>query len=272
MDVNDDTRARKRLPLWAWVVIGLGAAVVLVLASPVILVMALVVLVTAVVGLAKGTPTWLRFRSPTSAGIVLASAIAAVVVTAPMASVWLPDDSTRAAATAERGDTSAAARLARAATASPTPTPTPTPVVTTSDEIVVEAIAFERTTAEDAALAKGQTRVSAGQDGQRSLTYRVTRTDGVESGRELVSDVVTIAPVAEVTITGTYVAPPPPPPPAAPSGCDSNYADACVPIDSDVDCAGGSGNGPSYFSGVARVVGVDVYDLDRDKDGYACEP
>ena len=52
------------------------------------------------------------------------------------------------------------------------------------------------------------------------------------------------------------------------SACDPNY-DGCVPIDSDVDCAGGSGNGPSY-TGQVQVVGVDVYDLDRDGDGVAC--
>jgi hypothetical protein len=78
--------------------------------------------------------------------------------------------------------------------------------------------------------------------------------------------------VTQVTSIGTYVAPPPPPPAAqAASGCDGNYADACVPIASDVDCAWGSGDGPAYFDGVARVVGSDVYDLDRDGDGYACE-
>jgi len=54
--------------------------------------------------------------------------------------------------------------------------------------------------------------------------------------------------------------------------CDPNYGGACVPIASDVDCAGGSGNGPAYFSGVAKVIGTDIYDLDRDHDGYACEP
>ncbi|WP_431606782.1 hypothetical protein [Mycolicibacterium neoaurum] len=27
--------------------------------------------------------------------------------------------------------------------------------------------------------------------------------------------------------------------------CDPNYSGACVPIASDVDCAGGSGNGPA---------------------------
>lgn len=98
--------------------------------------------------------------------------------------------------------------------------------------------------------------------------------DGAEVSRELVSDVVTVEPVAEVTTIGTYVAPPPEPEPAPADpggGCDPNYADACVPIASDVDCAGGSGNGPAYFDGIARVIGVDIYDLDRDGDGYACE-
>lgn len=66
--------------------------------------------------------------------------------------------------------------------------------------------------------------------------------------------------------------PPPPPPPAAPSGggCDRNYS-GCVPIASDVDCAGGSGNGPAYTSGPVTVIGIDIYDLDADGDGIGCE-
>lgn len=70
--------------------------------------------------------------------------------------------------------------------------------------------------------------------------------------------------------------PPPPPPPVAvqpflPTGsCDPNYS-GCVPIDSDVDCAGGSGNGPSYADGPVSVIGRDVYDLDSDGDGIACD-
>lgn len=61
--------------------------------------------------------------------------------------------------------------------------------------------------------------------------------------------------------------------PAAPvpvSNCDPNYA-PCVPIASDVDCASGSGNGPAYVWGPVRVVGTDVYGLDRDHDGVGCE-
>jgi hypothetical protein len=59
--------------------------------------------------------------------------------------------------------------------------------------------------------------------------------------------------------------------PAAPSGCDPNYAGPCVPISSDVDCAGGSGNGPAYVRGPVTVVGSDIYGLDNDRDGVGCE-
>lgn len=56
---------------------------------------------------------------------------------------------------------------------------------------------------------------------------------------------------------------------AQPSGCHPSY-DPCVPITSDVDCEGGSGNGPAY-TGRVRVIGPDEYDLDRDGNGIACE-
>jgi resuscitation-promoting factor RpfB len=170
---------------------------------------------------------------------------------------------------AERVSFAAAGERAAASTE---PSPTPTPVVVESDVTATEPVPFAASTVEDANLPSGQQQLTtAGVDGERTLTYRVRTVDGVEVSRELVSDVITREPVGQVTSVGTYVAPPPPPPPAATSGCDSNYAEACVPIASDVDCAWGSGNGPAYFDGVARVVGADVYDLDRDGDGYACE-
>jgi outer membrane biosynthesis protein TonB len=66
-------------------------------------------------------------------------------------------------------------------------------------------------------------------------------------------------------------APKPAPKPAAASGCNVNY-DPCVPDDpTDVDCKGGSGNGPSYVKGPVRVTGTDVYGLDADHDGVGCE-
>jgi hypothetical protein len=68
----------------------------------------------------------------------------------------------------------------------------------------------------------------------------------------------------------TKPAPPPPPPPST-QRCDPNYSGACVPIASDVDCAGGSGNGPAYVRGPVYVIGRDIYDLDSDNDGVGCE-
>ncbi|MDY0910477.1 GmrSD restriction endonuclease domain-containing protein [Microbacterium sp. CFBP9034] len=143
---------------------------------------------------------------------------------------------------------------------------------TTREELVTELVVFGQTTVDDPALPVGQTQITtAGQNGERTLTYVIKIVDGKEVSRELASDVVTTPPISQVTAVGTYVAPSQPPVQQS-SGCDGNYADACVPISSDVDCASGSGNGPAYFDGIARVVGSDIYDLDRDGDGYACEP
>jgi hypothetical protein len=74
--------------------------------------------------------------------------------------------------------------------------------------------------------------------------------------------VVAIAPIA-----GVACAPKAPP---APPGCNPNYT-PCVPNASDVDCAGGGGNGPAYVSGPVTVIGVDVYGLDSDHDVIGCE-
>ena len=52
--------------------------------------------------------------------------------------------------------------------------------------------------------------------------------------------------------------------------CTPGY-DPCIPPGPDVDCAGGSGNGPRYVEGPVRVTGSDPYGLDRDGDGIACE-
>ena len=45
----------------------------------------------------------------------------------------------------------------------------------------------------------------------------------------------------------------------------------CLPPGSDVDCAGGSGDGPRYVNGPVYVNGSDPYGLDSDGDGVGCE-
>ncbi|MGF2949267.1 G5 domain-containing protein [Microbacterium alcoholitolerans] len=161
-------------------------------------------------------------------------------------------------------------------------TPTPTPMPTTFEEVDVDSIIpFDRTTVDDPTVSEGTTVVStAGVNGTKRTTYKVTYVDGREVARDVVSETIAVEPVHEVTTRGTLKPQPAPaPPPAAkpvpltqPSGdCDPNYTGACVPIASDVDCGGGSGDGPAYLDGTARVVGTDIYKLDRDKNGVACD-
>ncbi|HET7302909.1 MAG TPA: G5 domain-containing protein [Candidatus Saccharimonadales bacterium] len=141
--------------------------------------------------------------------------------------------------------------------------------VETKTEAQTEPIAYTKTTTEDPNLAEGKQEVRAsGKDGIRTKTYKVTYTDGKETARQMISDEVTTEPIAEVTAIGTYVAPKPVQ--RQTSSCDPNYS-GCVPIASDVDCAGGSGNGPAYVSGPVYVTGTDIYDLDRDGDGVGCQ-
>ncbi|MGW4292634.1 G5 domain-containing protein [Micromonospora chersina] len=146
--------------------------------------------------------------------------------------------------------------------AAPSESPSPSPQVQTRTVTATQKIAYSTRTVKDSTLAEGTTKVrTKGVAGVRTLTYQVTLTDGVETGRKLVRSVVTKAPVTQVVAVGTRQT----------RQCDPNYSGACVPIASDVDCAGGSGNGPAYVDGPVYVVGRDIYDLDRDGDGVGCD-
>ena len=156
------------------------------------------------------------------------------------------------------------------------------------------------------ALLQGQpVTITPGGDGEDTDRYgrllRYVDFNGVDAGLRLIEDGLAIARYdsrdgyGAHTRESTYVAadsasptdacavpatpapvPAPAPAPAAAipapadvGACHPNYT-GCVPIDSDVDCAGGSGNGPSY-SGRVDVIGGDVYGLDGDGDGVGCE-
>jgi hypothetical protein len=176
------------------------------------------------------------------------------VAAASSASGSTPVTSTAGEETPEAGTTSPAG-----AATSPT---TPTPAVTYRSVTVTEKVPFSTRTVQDATLAAGTTRVrTRGVAGVATVTYRIVERGGVQMGRTLLSRVVTRSPVTQVTVVGTKRA----------AQCDPNYSGACVPIASDVDCAGGSGNGPAYVQGPVRVVGTDIYRLDSDGDGIACE-
>ena len=149
-------------------------------------------------------------------------------------------------------------------------------VTTTSQLAETKPIPFNRVSVDDPSREAGTSAVTQpGVEGVETMTYLVTYRDGVEVQRELVSDKVTTPPVDEVTSIGTKPKPSaaqPKPNAAQPkSSCDPNYAGACVPIASDVDCAGGGGNGPAYVQGPVTVIGTDIYKLDADHDGIGCE-
>lgn len=136
------------------------------------------------------------------------------------------------------------------------------PVITTKEETKTESIPYQKQIVESDDLPRGQTQIQTyGVNGVKTITYTITLVDGKETNRTSI-EAATTKPVDQVTVVGTYVEP-------APS-CDPNYS-GCVPIASDVDCGGGSGNGPAYVYGAVRVIGTDIYDLDRDGDGWGCE-
>jgi hypothetical protein len=142
----------------------------------------------------------------------------------------------------------------------------PSPAVEKKTITKTQKIPFTKKTVKDSSLAKGTREVTTkGVAGVKTLTYEVTLTNGVETSRKLLRTEITKKPVTQVTAIGTKVEP------QQESSCDPNYGGACVPIASDVDCAGGSGDGPAYVRGPVKVIGSDIYDLDRDGDGIACD-
>lgn len=144
----------------------------------------------------------------------------------------------------------------------------PRPQVATKIVEETVEIPYRTTTQNDASMPSGETAIGvAGVNGKKVITYKLTYVDGVETKREPTSETVIQAPTDEVRKIGTKVAATPKPA----ANCHPSYSGACVPIASDVDCAGGSGNGPAYVNGPVYVTGSDPYDLDRDGDGVACE-
>ncbi|KQV03018.1 hypothetical protein ASD13_06160 [Microbacterium sp. Root1433D1] len=221
----------------------------------------------AIYAIVRGSAKLFRVRSRGAAWAALGLAFVLMFVgTGANAALGGPGSDS----TSSGSSSSDAKPFASTQTEKPTPSPKPTTFEEVEESTVVP---FERTTADDPQLDVGQTAITtAGVDGTKVTTYRVTYVDGVEVSREVVGEIVTVVPVNEVTSNGTRQPPPAPVPLVQPAAeCHSSYSGVCVPIASDVDCAGGSGNGPAYVRGPLQVVGPDVYDLDRDGDGIACD-
>lgn len=257
--------------LKVWLIVG-GIVLVITLLTrslgAILLLAGCVLFFAAIYGIVRGSAKLFRVRSRGAAWAALGIAVVLIFVGSGANAALGGPGSNPSADSASTSD----AKPFAATTSKPSPSPKPT---TFEDVDESTAIPFERTAVNDPNIDVGQAPITtAGVDGTKVTTYRVTYIDGVEVSREVVNEVISVPPVNEVTSTGTrQPAPPPAPVPLVqPAGdCHGSYAGVCVPIASDVDCAGGSGDGPAYVRGPLQVVGDDVYDLDRDGDGIACD-
>ena len=78
------------------------------------------------------------------------------------------------------------------------------PVITTETEVKTVSIAFKTEQKEDPTILEGETEVvQQGVKGSKEITYKVTYTDGVETSRKKVSEVVVKQPVNKIIAVGT---------------------------------------------------------------------
>lgn len=136
-----------RVPMWGRIAAGLVALVVLWLLAPFVAMVALVVLVTGIVSLARNTPTWLRFRSRSSAAIWTVAAVVAFAVAGGITTATSPTNATPVA------------QAVPAAMASPAPSPTRTAsaIPFGDDQAALAAFAGQAGTVADASVTTDKT-------------------------------------------------------------------------------------------------------------------
>ena len=88
--------ARQRIPVWGWVLIGIGLVILAIFLSSIIAIMALAVFITGVVALVKRTPTWLDFPSRKVAKWVTIVSAVVFLVTGSLTSSVTPSSSDEA--------------------------------------------------------------------------------------------------------------------------------------------------------------------------------
>lgn len=136
-----------RVPMWGRVVAGLVLLVVLWLLAPFVAMVALVVLITGIVSLTRNTPTWLRFRSRSSAALWTVAAVVVFAVAGGITTATSPKKATPVA------------QAVPVATASLTPSPSPTASATpfADDQAALAAFAGQPGTVADASATTDKT-------------------------------------------------------------------------------------------------------------------
>ena len=168
-------------------------------------------------------------------------------------------------------------------------------VLSTSSQTVTETedIAFKTIEATDSSILSGSAERTSGTLGKKEVYYLVSYEDGQEVGREKTGESIIIQPINSVITRGTKRTTTTPPitdsiqqpitqpvkPESLPqilqpidNNCHPSYSPCIIDNGQDVDCQGGSGNGPRYVKGPITVSSdSDPYGLDRDGDGIGCE-
>lgn len=89
-------------------------------------------------------------------------------------------------------------------------TPKPQPKVETKTVDTTEIVGYTSSTVDDPNFAQGTTQTrTVGVNGVRTFTHELTLTNGIETARKEVSNVITTQPVNEVLARGTKVPEPP---------------------------------------------------------------
>ncbi|WP_101847487.1 GmrSD restriction endonuclease domain-containing protein [Zhihengliuella sp. ISTPL4] len=147
-------KARKKLPLWAWAVIGILTLAVGILLSPIFTVLWLVVLITGIVALAKNTPTWLRLRSRKTATIVTAISAVCFLLTGSVANAVIGGN-------ADRPTDASPATTALESPALPSPSAEPTEIWTPAAVEEAEPVPFagDSSTVADTSSTAGMTAI-----------------------------------------------------------------------------------------------------------------
>jgi hypothetical protein len=134
----------------------------------------------------------------------------------------------------------------------------------TKIESTQEEIPFTTTQTYDGTLPKDTTVVRVeGSKGKKTVKTEVKTKDGVEIGRALISEEVTVPPVSKVVAVGTKVVAKTPA--AAATVCDTHYTPCIKKVSRGLDC--------KDIGYQVRVVnkGDDPLGLDPNNDGVGCE-
>jgi hypothetical protein len=137
-------------------------------------------------------------------------------------------------------------------------------VTQTKIETTEEDIPYTTTQTYDGTLPKDTTVVRVeGANGKKTVRTEVKTKDGTEISRELISEDITVPPVAKVVAIGTKVVAKSKD--ADTGSCDSHYTPCIKKVGHDLDCK------DIGYQVKLNSVGDDPYQLDADGDGIGCE-